>query len=127
MLSSRWLAPIGLRSGCGFAEQQPKSGTGRSEARRRRHRKIELQSLRQQENAVHRRPSLEVDEWQRPQLICQRASPVVEDLSHRRILCDGERQVEVGEGITAAKCEGPDGRSRNDSLVLVGKGQHAIA
>jgi len=72
---------------------------------RGRHRKIELQSRGQQENAVHRRPSLEVDEWQGPRLVSQRLSPVAENFSHRHIVCDGERQVEVGEGITAAKCE----------------------
>src|SRR5438270_5886527 len=71
----RRLGRIGRLALSGFAEQEPEPGASSGEARRRRQREIELESVRQQEHAVDRRPALEVDELHRGELVAQRASP----------------------------------------------------
>ena len=110
-----------------LAEQQPEPGAGRGEASRRCQRQIELESVWQQEHAVDRRAALEVDELHGVELVAQPASPVVENLDNGNIVGDREGEVEIGEAIAAADCERADSGSRNDSSVVLGKRQHALA
>ena len=111
----------------GLAEQQPEPWAGRGEARRRCQSQVELESVRQQEHAVDRRAALEIDELHRIELVAQPASPVVENLGNGDAVGDREGEVEIGEAIAAADCERADGGSGNDSSVLLGKRQHALA
>ena len=123
----RRVAPIGGYGLSGFAEQQSEPGTGRDEARRRRQRQIELESVWQQEHAVNRRPAHKVDELHRGQLVAERASPVIENFSNGHVVGDGEGEVKVREAIAAAEGQRADSGSSNDPSVLLGKGQHAFA
>jgi len=80
-----------------------------------------LESVWQQEHAVDRRPALKVDELHRGQLVAQRASPVVEDFSNGHVVRDCEGEVEVGEAIASAECQGADSGSSNDPPILLGE------
>ena len=86
-----------------------------------------MESVWQQEHAVSRRPAHKVDELHRGQLVAERASPVVENLSNGHVVGDGEGEVKVREAIAAAEGQRADSGSSNDPSVLPGKGQHAFA
>jgi len=110
-----------------LAEEQPEPRPCRSKLTRRRQREIELEQVGQQEHAVGRRPAREIDEVHGVGLVDEHARPVVEHVRDRNLVDHGEGEVEIRVTVASARRERADGRSRDDSLVLVCDPEHALA
>jgi hypothetical protein len=102
-----------------LAEEQPEAWTRRTELRRRGHREVELERVREQEHAVDRRTDSEIGELHGPELVDQLGRPVVEHLIDRDGVGDAEGEVEVGEAVAAVDREGTDDGARDDAVIAL--------
>ena len=54
-------------------------------------------------------------------------SPVVQNVAHRYVVRDGERQVEIRPAIAATVCESADDGGGDHTRIGIGHLQHAVA
>jgi hypothetical protein len=102
-----------------LAKEQPESWTRGTKLRRRSHRQVELQRVRQQEYAVHGRTAPKIGEPYRAEFIDERGRPIIEDLGDRDVVGDAEREVQVGEAIAVVHGERTHGGSGYDAVILL--------
>jgi hypothetical protein len=107
----------------GLTEQQPKSWTGRTKLRRRRHRQVQLQRIRQQQHPVGGRTG----KVHRIQLVDKHARPVIEHLSDRHVVGDAEGKVQVGEAVAAVGGERAHGGCGDHARILLGEPEQVLA
>jgi hypothetical protein len=99
--------------------QKPESWSGGTKLSCRRHRKVELKRVRQQEHSVGGRTAREVGKLYRVELVDKRARPVIEHITDRHVVADCEGEVQVGEAVAAVHGERAHGGSGNDALILI--------
>jgi hypothetical protein len=97
--------------------QQPESWPGGTKLRRRRHRQVHLQRVREQEHAVAGRTALEVGKVHRIELVKERARPGIEHRSDWHVVGDAEGEVQVGEAVAAVGGERAHGGCGNHVLI----------
>jgi hypothetical protein len=114
-------------SRCRRAEHEPEPRSTGTEAGCRGHREIQLQGVRQQEDAVDGRAALEVDQPHRTELADEGPRPVVEHVVHPGVIGDPEGEIDVREAIAGIHRERSDDRAGDDAIVLPGELQDALA
>jgi hypothetical protein len=112
---------------CRLAEQKPESWPGGTKLSRRCHREVELKRVRQQEHSVGGRTALEIDKVHRVPLTDERPRPIVQHLSDRYEVGDGESEVQVGEPVAAVHGKRAHHGSGDDALILRRELQHVFS
>src|SRR5258706_14096391 len=81
------------------AEQQPERGLDRAELHRRKERKVDLQRVCEEENAVNGLAKVDVDMVQSAVIAVHRAGPITERFVQTGWIGDSKCQVEGGPAV----------------------------
>ena len=108
-------------------KQQPESWPGGTKLRRRGHRQVHLQRVREQQHAVGGRTALQVDKVHHIQLVDERARPVIEHRSDRHVVGDAEGEVHVGEAVAGVGGERAHGGSGDHARILLREPEQLLA
>ena len=92
----------------------------------RRHRKVELERVGQQEHAVDRRTALEVGKLHCIELADERARPVVEHIGDGHVVGDRKGEVQVGEAVPATEGKRAHDGASDDPLITVREPEQAL-
>ncbi|MEZ6006659.1 MAG: hypothetical protein R3F05_02665 [Planctomycetota bacterium] len=102
------------------AEQQAEVGALRTEALGGREGEIDLQRVGEQEHAVDRQPTRDVEERHGLQLALHARRPAGEGAVARRHVVDREREVDVRPAVDGVARFRTHHRSSHDRRILVG-------
>ena len=104
-----------------LAEDDAERRAARAEVALRRERDVNLQAVREQEDAVDRADGGQVPVMDGAELVGETGGPVGHDDAHVGVLGEAEVDVDVGPAVLLTLGGRPSGRRARDTVVLAGE------